>query len=310
MLNDILTVGGSVITLFLMMGVGFLFARKHWLTEPTLAQISKLLLNVVCPCAMIDSLQLEFSTDLAVQIAVTLGLLVVSYVVCGAVVKRLYRKQPPAAQAALRFGTVYGNVGFMGMPLITAVLGAKALPFCAVSMAVFGVGNWTQGVGLMGQKCSVKKAILNPGVIGCAVSLVLFFGRLSLPWPVASAVKYMGSLNTPLAMVVIGGQMAASDLLDIFRERRLYTATAVKLAAVPLATLAVLAPLRRFAGLDETVYLTLGILSGCPAAGSTSIFCQTFGQDTETAAKFVTLSTLLSILTLPVVALLTRALGG
>lgn len=306
MLSSLLLVAGSVATLFLMMAVGFFFARQGWLSESTLSQLSQLLLKVVAPCIMISSLQVDFSSQMLRTILLALAVLLGLYVIYGLVSHFLFRKQPEETRASLRFGIVFGNVGFMGLPLITAVLGQEAVIYCLMSIVILNVGNWTYGVVLMGERVSLKRALLNPGVIGMAIAMALFLARISLPTPLLSAVTYIGDLNTPLAMVIIGGQMASANLAVTFRERRLYLATAIKLAAIPLITLAVLLPL----GLDPLMFQTIVVLAGCPAAGATSMFSQMFHKDTVTAARLITLSTLLSIITLPLVALLAQVLAG
>jgi hypothetical protein len=194
----------------------------------------------------------------------------------------------------------------MGLPLITSALGSEATILCVMSLVVFNVANWTYGVVLMGEKMSLRQALLNPGVIGLVIGLALFLLRISLPSPVLNAVNYMGDLNTPLAMVVIGGQMAGADLAATFRQVRLYFAAAVKLLAMPVLTMLVLLPFH----LDDQLYLTVVILSGCPSAGATSMFAQMCGRDTASAAQLVTLSTLISVVTLPLMTLLARLLTG
>lgn len=180
--------------------------------------------------------------------------------------------------------------------------------YCVASMAVFSVATWTHGAAMMGgrENLSVKKAILNPGVIGCAAGFALFFLNVTLPSPLGNAVSFLGDLNTPLAMVVIGGQMASANLGDTFRKGVLYLNSALKLIVMPVLTALVLLPFH----LNSLMYCTLVVLSGCPTAGLTGIFAQQFRRDTGTAAQLVTLSTLLSIATLPVIALLARTLGG
>lgn len=304
MWNDFLTVAGSVATLFLMMAVGFVFARRGMLGGEALSQMSKLLLTVVAPCIVISTLQVDFTPELLRSMGLALAMTVGCYVLYGAVVLLLFRGQPEETRACLRFGVMFGNIGFMGLPLITSVLGEQAVVYCAISLIVFNTGNWTYGVFLMGEKMSARRALLNPGVVGGAIALALFLLRVRLPGPVLSAVDYIGSLNTPLAMVVIGGQMAGADLLATFKEKRLYGAAVWKLVIIPVLTALVLLPLR----LDPVLYQTLVILSGCPAAGATSMFAQMFRKDTASAARFVTLSTLLSIITLPLAALLAKSL--
>ena len=232
----------------------------------------------------------------------------VSYVVYALLVLPFFRRRPEGTRASLQFGVVYGNNGFMGLPLVESVLGSGALIYGALSLAAFSLTSWTLGVLLMGGRraFSLKNAVLNPGVLGLAVSLVLFLTGLRFPFPIAGAISFLGDLNTPLAMVVIGAQLAASDLPAAFRQPVLYLASLLRLVVVPLLTALLLLPL----GLSPGLYCALVLLSAVPTAGTTSLFAQRFGRDTAPAVQFITLSTLLSIATLPLFAVLAQALSG
>lgn len=304
--SDLLVVAGSVVTLFLMMAVGFVFAKLGLLTQDTQGQLSSLLLKVVAPCIMIGSLQMEFSRSALLDMLWALAALVGTYVIYAVAVRFFFRRQPEETRSSLRFGVMFGNVGFMGIPLISSILGPEALMFCTMSLVVFNTANWTYGTVLMGARVSLRRTVVNPGIIGMVIAMALYLAQIRLPGPILSAVEYLGDLNTPLAMVVIGAQMARADILATFREKRLYAAAALKLAVMPLVTLALLLPL----GLKPMALMTIVILAGCPTAGATSMFAQMFRRDTAAAARLVTLSTLLSILTLPLVALAARYLGG
>lgn len=306
MLKDLLVVAGNVATLFLMMAVGYLFGKKGMLSGETQGQLSSLLLKVVAPCIMIGSLQVDYSAELLRNMLLALGALAGTYALYGIGVRFLFCRQEGNTRASLRFGVMFGNVGFMGLPLISSVLGSEALVFCTMSLVVFNTANWTYGTVLMGDRVSLRRVLVNPGVVGMVIGISLFLLRIRLPGPVLSAVNYLGDLNTPLAMVVIGAQMAGADIPATFREKRLYLSAALKLLVMPLVTLAVLLPF----GLDRMALMTIVILSACPTAGATCMFAQMFGKDTTTAARMVTLSTLLSVLTLPIVALIARQVGG
>ena len=196
----------------------------------------------------------------------------------------------------------------MGLPLIQSVMGDEAMMVAVVGLAVFNIVTWTQGRALIGGRAELswKKLALNPGIIGFVVGLLLYFTGWRFPGPVDSAVAYLGSLNTPLAMVVIGGQMAQSDLVKVFSTRKLYLVSAVKLAGLPLVTAGLLLPFR----LDPTVYVAAVILAACPTAGATSLFAQSMGKDAALGAQQVTLSTLLCMATLPVMAMLAQLLAA
>lgn len=308
LLQNLLVVAGQVITLFLMMGVGFVLAKLGRLTDAGLSQISFLLLYVVTPCIIIKSFQHERNPQLLADMGWGALANVGYYVVLALLVIPLFRRQGPDTRAPLQFGVVYANTGFMGLPLVQAVLGDEATIFCVICMGIFNLAQWTHGVSIMGGRgaMTVKKAVLNPGVIGVAAGFLLFITGFPMPSVVGGAVGFLAELNTPLAMVVIGGQMASADLKATFTQRRLYTAVGLRLVAAPLLTALVLAPFR----LNPLLYCTLVIIAATPMAGNTSILAQKFERDTATAAQLVTLSTLLSVLTLPVFAVLAQALSG
>lgn len=308
MWKEFSVVGGSVLTLFFMMAVGFFLGKRGMLSKDTLAQMSRLLLCVVAPAIMIDTLLGEERSGETVQgLLIAGGVLVGTYVLYMLLIHPCFPRQGED-RGVLRFASIYGNTGFMGIPLIQTVLGEEAMLPTVVSLAVFNIATWTHGNSLIGgrRQLSVKRTVLNPGVVGFAVALALFAVGVKLPEPISAAVGYVGDLNTPLAMVVIGGQMAAVNWKDVFGDRRVYAVSALKLLAVPALTMAVLLPFR----LDPMTYMAVVILSGCPVAGATGLFSQMNGKDTSLAARAVTLSTVLCIVTLPLVTVAARLMSG
>lgn len=308
MIQDVITVGGSVVTLFLLMAVGFTLVKLKILTKPSLGQMSKLLMYLVCPAIMIDILMEETRNWETVQVMLVAGaVLAGTYVLNMVLIQACFRKKAPEQRGVLRFASIYGNTGFMGIPLIQAVLGDSGMLVAVTSLVVFNISTWTHGAILIGgkERASVKKALLNPGTIGFLIAVVLFAGGITLPGPVADAVGFVGSLNTPLAMIIIGGQMAAVDLKSILKDTRLYVSAMLKLLVIPMISLLVLLPL----GVEPIIVVAVTILAGCPTAGATSIMSEMMGKDASLAARLVTLSTIFCVITLPLVAAIARMLA-
>ena len=308
MLREFMVVGGNVLTLFLLMSVGFVFGRMGLLSSETLSQVSRILLYVVTPCIMITSFEVERTPESQAQLIAAAGAMVGLYLLFILLSPLLFRREEGERRSILRFSSIYGNIGFMGLPLIQSIMGDQTMMVAVVSLVTFNLAVWTHGAVLIGgrSQLSLKKVLFSPGVIGLAGGLLLFFTGWRLPGPVDSAAGYLASLNTPLAMLVIGGQMAQTDLGMVFRDKKLYLVSAVKLLAAPLLTAAVLYPFR----LDWTVYIAMVILAGCPTAGIASLFAQSMGKDAAMAARQITLSTLLCIATLPLVGVLAQALAA
>lgn len=308
MLDYFLTVITQVITLFLLMAVGYVLGRLRRLDAEGCAQLTFLLLYVVMPCVVLDTMQIHPEAHLLMEMGEALVLTLALYLCFSVMVLPLGRKAPPATRASLRFGAIYGNVGFMGLPLAEAVLGSESRIYVVVGLVVFNAYSWIHGVLLMGGKraLSPRKAILNPGIVALVLGLPFLLLGLRLPGSLYTAVGYIADLNTPLAMIVIGAQMSAVDLPATLRQTRLYTVSAVRLAIMPIFAALVLLPFH----LSPLLYCTMVILAGTPAAGTTSMFAQRFGQDTAAAAQLVSLSTFLSIVTLPLVAVLAQQLSA
>lgn len=306
-LANFLTVLGQVATLFLLMSVGFALEKGNKLDHVGTEQISVLLLWVVAPCIVIDSFQVDFDPALSHTLLVGSVAMFLSYAVYFVVTLAFFRREETTMRNMLRMGAMFGNTGFMGLPLVQAVLGNGAMVYAVLNLGIFNVVVWSFGVMLVGGKeaFSPKKAVLNPGVISVVVGLLLYLTGLRLPGPIFSTVHFLGAMNTPLAMVVIGAQMARADLLSTFRAKKLYAASAIKLLLMPVVTALLFYPL----GLKPDFFVAVVILSAAPTAGISSMFAETYHRHSAQAAQLVTLSTLLSILTLPVVGTLVEMLA-
>jgi hypothetical protein len=306
MLNDFIVVTGQVAILFLLMGVGFLLAKLDKLSESTTSQLSFLLLYVISPCLVVESMQVDLTQSLLINLGKATLAFIASYVIFILIARPLFPSRDKDTRPVLQFGVIFANTGFMGFPLIAAVVGQEALIYAVASVAVFTIIQWSYGQALLGGKVSVRSILINPGTLSILLGLVLLFSGLRLPGPVNSVVSYLADMNTPLAMVVIGAQMARANIKETFRRYRLFQASLVRLVILPAIVALVLLPFH----LEPMLYCSAVLLSAAPTAGATSIFANQLGRNTAAAAQLVTLSTLLSMVTLPVFAILSRVLTG
>lgn len=305
-MESLLVVAGQVVTLFLLMGIGFTLVKLGKLHTDGVGQMSFLVLYVVTPCLIITSFETERTDDLTVKLTqffVAYGLLFLLNILIS---RRCFSHQAERTRGPLRFALVYGNNGYMGLPLLLSILGPEALLYGVISAVVFNLLMFSHGIKTMGGSITPRQVLINPATIGFAVGLPLFLFGWRLPETVSSAMGFAANLNTPLAMIVIGAQMARADLRASFTNLRLYAVTAFRLVLSPLIALLALYPLH----LDPMLYCACVIMSAVPVAGATGMFAQRFEKDTATAAQLVTLSTLLSVLSLPVFAVAAQRLSG
>lgn len=301
-----LTVLKQVMSLFAMMSVGWVFGRLGKVDRTGTKQMTTILLYVVTPCVVLNSMLVERTTEILMALAVAGILSAVMYGIQVAGSLCLFWKHPPGRRAVRRLGCTYGNVGFMGLPLIQMVLGEQAVIYLPANMAIQNLFIWTHGVTMMSGKPSMKRAIVNPAMPSFLVGLGLLLTGIRPPDLVSTVMDFFAGLNTPLAMIVLGVQMANADVISAFRRLDLYWVAFLKLLVFPALFIILLYPLR----LPFLVYCTLVIAMATPAAAYVSIFAQMFDGEEEDAVQIVVLTTLLSIVTLPVVATVVQYIAG
>jgi hypothetical protein len=280
--------------MFLLMAVGYFLYKKHWIDEVGSKQMSKMLISLIIPTIIIKSYLVEFSTEkltklgwAAVATTAALGL---SMLVC----HLLYGSRAKIDN----IGVAFSNAGFVGIPLVSAVLGDEAVFYVSVYVALLNFLQQTYGIMVMtGRKDSVrmKNVVTNPVLLGFVIGLVLFVTPVELPSILVSCVGYIANLNTPIAMIILGVYLAQTKLSEIFSTLRLYLGSVVRLILIPLLTFALLTVLP----LPSEIRMTVLIAASTPVGSNVAVLAQLNGLDYSYASKLVCSTTLISIVTVP-----------
>ena len=300
MINNILTVGTQVIILFILIGVGFVCNKVKMLTPRTLKELTDFVLYIVSPCVIISSYYRDFDKSMLNGLLLTLFLAFLSYVISIALAHLTVKDADKNKESVLRFGAVFSNCGFMSLPLQQAILGADGVFYGATYVAVFNIMLWTYGAFLMsGKKESMcfKNIIINPGVIATIIGIILFVLPIKIPIIIYEPIKYLSALNTPVPMIIIGYHLMQSNILKGFTDLKEIFAMAIKLLFYPLIALGVL----YLFGVRGTMLVSSVISCSAPTAAITTMFSAKYGADTSLSVNMVSLSTVLSLATMPVV---------
>ena len=294
----------QTIIMFALMLLGLLLSRRGMITEQSSRDLSNVLLYVVIPCVILRSYMSEFSTEklramgLSALIAVIAfaASIAVAYLTCG------------TRHRIENFAVAFGNAGFIGIPLVTAVFGPEAA-FYVVSFSTFAnLLQWTYGIVIISGKketMNLRMVFVNPVFISMVIGIALFVLQPTLPTVVTGTIGYIADGNTVLAMIILGYYLSKVQLRGLFADVRLYLFSALRLLVVPAVTILVFLPFPFARG--EITLITL-IAAATPIASSTAIFAQKFGQDYRRAVSYVCLSTILSVATLPLVMLFAERL--
>lgn len=290
----------QVATLFLIMAVGFIARKCRFLNPEVNKGLTAILLNISAPLMAMAAFQFPFSKQRLQQAGMVFAFAVAAHLLTILLGKLLYFRSRGETAKVLRFATIFSNCGFMGYPVAASLFGQNGVFFTAVYVAVFHLFVWTYGTFIFtGQasRDSVKRVLLTPGVLAVIAGMGLFLFAVKLPVPVAQTFQIVGSMTTPVSMILVGSMLADMRPADLFSGFSIYYGIAVRLLVIPLLTLVVLRQLG-FTG------IALGICVmtvAMPVAAMSVPLAEQNKGDAFFASRMVFLSTILSMATIPLV---------
>lgn len=298
-----LTVLTQVLMVFALMAVGVLSSRLHFLRDNAAQDITKILIYIVSPCVIFRAFAQPFSKTSATALLISFGCAAILFPLSIIAARCVFRTKtvPNADQRGiLEFGVVYSNAGFMGIPLLQAVLGMQGVFLGTAYFAVFNMFCWTHGLSLYGEKPDWKtawKILCNPNILAIFAGLLCFFCSAKIPKPVSTYIGYLCYMNTPLSMIVIGHSLARLHPRTLVTDKRIWPGVLMRNLAIPVAAFVIL----RFTGLPRAIWMPTILLSACPVAGYCVMFAGVNGKDTAFPTRLMALSTMLSVVTIPLV---------
>lgn len=293
----------KIMEMFILILAGAASCKAGLLDEAMSKKLSNLLLMVVCPCLIINSYQIEYRPELFTGLMLCLLFSALSFALDVVISRVLIRPSAGGDAAIERMGIIYSNCAFIGIPLVEGVLGKEGVFYVTAYLTVFNTLVWTHGVALMHKKGTLRESLhhLNtPTIYAIGLGLLLFFGQLRLPAVLAGPVASLSALNTPLAMLIAGVNLAGSDILQSMKRPRIYFIGFVKLVVVPLITLAMLILLRA----DRTAAFVVFICAACPTGAMTTLFALKYNRNARYASETFCATTMFSLITMPALALL------
>lgn len=297
--NSALNLSQQVAILFVMIAVGFISAKTKLINEKSNEGLVNILLYVVTPCLIINSfLKVQFNESTAKSLIIAIGCAFISHFI-GIAISFLIKDKDFKKHSVYRFATVFSNAGYMGIPLAQAVFGEKGVFYGSAYVIVLNFVQWTYGVTIYNKdKNNLLKVILNPATIAVIIGVPLFIFKVSLPEIIGTPLNYMAELNSPIAMIITGYFFSCSDFKKGLLNKKMWSVIILRMIIAPLLILAVF----------KFIFKLDGILLSCcilpavaPSAVNTIILASKYKSDTDLALKTVSISTVLSIITMPLI---------
>ena len=279
------------------MMIGYFLYKKKLVSAGGSADIGRILLYIVMPAAILKSYLADFSRERLEGLFVSFLAALLSLLLSIAAARIAFSKE----QGIERFGAAFSNAGFIGIPLVQMTLGEEAVFYVSSYVALLNILQWTYGlVTITGDRSliSVKRLRINPILLSFLAGIALFLLPVSLPETAENVVGTIAAMNGPLAMIVLGVYLGQVPLRSLFSGHVVYRCALMRLIVIPVLTMALLFV---FPEKYHMLKLTILIAASAPVGSNVSIFAQLYGQDYMQSVKEVTLSTLLCIITLPLI---------
>lgn len=289
--------------LFIYILTGFYCRKTGVFDDHMRDKLTDFTIKITLPFMVFESFNMAFSLEALKQGALSLTIAVVMALFALAAGKALYNRFPPEEKSILQYGTLVTNSGFAGLPVVQGAYGSQGLFLGSLFIIPTRILMWSAGISLFEREGDAweraRKILLNPAIIAVELGLVRMVFQLPLPGFLDSALKHLGDCTSPLAMALVGAILADVELRSVLEPKAFYLVL-VRQILLPLVCLAGLKAMR----IDP---LTTGVsvaLSGMPVGSTTAILAQKYGADARFASKCVFISTVTSLVTVPVLTLL------
>lgn len=296
----------QIVQLFLMIFMGYLIVKTGLVRDDDSKVLSKIILYLIVPCVIINAFQVDYTTDtvkgLLIAFAASVMTQVILLVVISVAGRLLHLNEVEVASV------YYSNSGNLIVPIVTFILGQEWVLYGCVFMSVQLVFLWTHCKKIISREASYdwKKIILNINMISIFIGVILFFTGIRLPEIIRNTLASVGTMIGPASMIVTGMLFAGMNLKQIFANKRVYFITFLRLIAVPLIALVLikLSNLASFSADGNKIMLIVFLAIITPSASTVTQMCQVYGNDSRYASAINVMTTLLSIITMPVMVML------
>ncbi len=323
----------SVLSIVVLLLPGYFLKRSGVLSGGAAKDFSALLLYVGIPalsvyCVMgVDIKQIP-PLNILLCVALAVAIHFIPYLFLLPVLRNCPDRK---AAVATKFGAMFSNCGFMGIPVATLAVTfspagepavKEALFYVTIFNIIFNIISWTFGLGMYSSGESrgyiLKKALLSPCIIATVLSLPFLFTGVSLLNPIvigdvtvsqiASVILYLYNICVPVSMIILGIRLADVSPRDLFSNRYVYLCGLAKLVVTPAAAIGLMALTALFAELSPAFVIALTVMAAAPPATNGLAFAETYGGDTKTAGAGILLCTIASIATVPLFLMAATAL--
>lgn len=297
----VFTVFCQMLSLLIMIGSGYLVAKKKMIDDHTNSQLSEIIVKLLNPLLFFssaaNSVGLIPLRTMGLTALIAVGMFVI-FIIVGVLLAPFF-DQHPDQRKIFQMMFIFSNLGFIGIPVVSSILGSEYVVYVTEFLLVYNLVFYTYGVAVMDGHFNMQslKAMINPGTICSLLAIAVIVFEIEIPEFIKTAITYLGNAASPMALILVGFTLAHSDLKKVFGEPRLYIFSLIKLLILPLLML----PLLRMVTKDQALISVCMVLFAMPTGNMPLMLGNQRGIDGSTCSASIILTTILCVCTVPVV---------
>lgn len=299
----------NVLILFILMFIGYILGKREVIKHTSISDLTNLLIDVSIPATIIVSMIRPYSPELMKDTFRVLFIMTVyhlSVVAIAYFVTKIIKVDKKYVGGWI-FGMVFSNNGFIGYPLMYAIYGNEGLFIMAMGNIVQNILIFSLGVKLITmnyetkEKISIKNILFTRQNAAILVGMILFVGEVKVPEPVVSLLTYLSNLTAPLSMIVVGLSLSRYKVKDMFTDKEAYRLTVFRMVIVPMVILFIF-KLTNISANNDLPYAIMFYTAALPSPALLAIMAERYNTSTTFSSRCVFLTTLASVLTVPIFA--------
>ena len=301
----------SVLKLFIIISIGFVIRKTGVINEYITKGFSSLLIKVTLPALIFVSMQKDFTPELLresyIITALSFGVYALYFII--AFITGKFIRANGVDRGVYQFAILFSNVGFMGFPVLGSVYGEDSIFYAAMFNIPFHFFVFTAGVyfvtrGQMEGKKLDFKLMLSPGIVATILGFIFFVSGIKLPPIIYEPAKMTGDITIPLSMITVGSMLTEIHYRELLAGWRVYFISGMRLILLPALVFLFVTLFTD----NEMIISVAVVIAAMPVAVNAPLIAQEYGGNSLLASRLVFLSTLLSLMTLPMVLVVLKVL--
>lgn len=294
----------TVISLFMIILVGAYAGRTHIIDKKLNKGLTDVLIKIALPFMIVSSFIFTYEDHIKANVIKTFYYSFIAYIIVAIISYLLLLPIKKDKNTILHFANIFTNTGYLGFPILNSIYGPEGVIYGSIFNMFFVIFMWTYGISLFKGdfkrtelRSEIKKIILNPSIIAVFIGLLIMVFDISLNKTILYSINVIGGLTRPLSMIIIGVILSSVKIKKFLKDFTIYYGVIIKLIIIPILIYLI----SMLLVLPSKSINSVIIMTAMPASAMTSIFAESFDKEKDYAAVIVSLTTLLSLITVPII---------